>query len=87
MTAKDREKTENEAIQYYSHNRIRVISKFATVVLAVIVLMAPVVTMFLYPMSKEWMAVISFLFALCFSTVVSIFTDAQRQEVFLGTAA
>lgn len=88
-------KTENEAVDLVSLDRIDNILRAVITALAAILLLAPVFVLFkLRPTEKSdmerqsnYQILTVFLFTLLFSACCSVFTQAKKQEVFAATAA
>lgn len=76
----------DERVEYLSKERITTFAKLAIVFLAVSVLFIPVVLFLLTTMSRTWMSVVVLTFVFLFSIIMSLFTEARVQEIFVGTA-
>ncbi|KAK5126709.1 hypothetical protein LTR85_009643 [Meristemomyces frigidus] len=86
-TPEQRVSTDDKLVHLYSKSRIDFFVRLLITVLAVTLLMAPVVVLFRAEESGGVKILIILLFTLFFSVALSIFTKAQRHEVFAATAA
>ena len=76
----------DERVEYLSKERITIFARLAIVFLAVSVLFIPVVLFLLTTMSRTWMSIVVLTFVFVFSIIMSLFTEAGVQEIFVGTA-
>ncbi|KAK6390006.1 hypothetical protein LTR65_006059 [Meristemomyces frigidus] len=86
-TPEQRASTDDKLVHLYAKSRIDTFVRLIITVLAVALLMAPVVVLFRAEESGAVKILIILLFTLFFSVALSIFTKAQRHEVFAATAA
>jgi len=87
ISKRDRGSTANKLVRLYSKKRIDVFSRLIITVLAVVLLMAPVIALFLTKKGGMMKILIIFLFTMAFSIALSLCTRAKRHEVFAATAA
>ncbi|KAE9375175.1 hypothetical protein N431DRAFT_436695 [Stipitochalara longipes BDJ] len=83
----DQAKTKDPHVHYYSANRLGAFIKVIIAVASTALLLIPIYIFLTCSMSVRLMAAITLLFALLFASAVSVFTSANRQEVFGATAA
>lgn len=82
-----RRSTKDPYVRLYSKLRIDRFARLITAVLAVALLMAPVVVLFMHDESGAVKIAVILVFTLFFAAALSIFTKAKRHEVFAATAA
>ncbi|KAF4538997.1 uncharacterized protein LTHEOB_1351 [Lasiodiplodia theobromae] len=82
-----RRSTRDGTVYLYSKLRIDYFARILIALLAVGLLMAPVVVLFLHEESGGIKIAIVLLFTLFFAGALSVFTKAKRHEVFAATAA
>ena len=87
MRAEDRAKTSDPHVHYYSEDRVGTMIKVIIAVASTAILLIPVYLFVTCDFSATGMASLTLMFALLFSSAVSVFTKAKRQEVFAATAA
>lgn len=86
-TPEQRTSTSDKLVYLYSKKRIDTFVRLLITILAAALLMAPVVVLFSSEESGTIKIIVILVFTLFFSAVLSIFTRAQRHEVFAATAA
>jgi hypothetical protein len=62
------------------------VARLIVVFFAVTVLFVPVILFLLTPMSRAWMAAVVLAFVFIFAIMISLLTDADMQEIFIGTS-
>lgn len=82
-----RRSTNDHHVYLYSKSRIDYFARILIALLAVALLMAPVVVLFLHEQSGGIKITVILLFTLFFAAALSTFTRAKRHEVFAATAA
>ncbi|KAL0263432.1 hypothetical protein SLS55_002412 [Diplodia seriata] len=82
-----RRSTRDDKVRLYSKMRVDYFARILIALLAVGLLMAPVVVLFLHEESGGIKIVVVLLFTLFFAGALSVFTKAKRHEVFAATAA
>lgn len=82
-----RRSTRDGTVYLYSKLRIDYFARILIALLAVGLLMAPVVVLFLHEESGGIKIAVVLLFTLFFAGALSVFTKAKRHEVFAATAA
>lgn len=82
-----RRSTRDRKVFLYSKRRVDYFSRILIALLAVALLLAPVVVLFLHDESGGVKIAVIFLFTLFFAGALSVFTKAKRHEVFAATAA
>jgi hypothetical protein len=77
-----------QSVHIYSKRRIGILSRLLNTLLAVVLLIAPVIVLFITRRKPAAIkiAIIS-VFTIAFSVALSLFTKAKRHEVFAATAA
>jgi len=80
-------KTRDPYVRYYSADRLNILIKVMIAVTSTALLLIPIYIFLSCTVSTKLMAAITLIFALLLATAVSIFTSANRQEVFAVTAA
>lgn len=86
-TADQRRKSDDKFTRYYSKTRIDLLVRIVICFLAVLVLVAPVVLLFLVQESYAAKVLVLLSFTIFFCICISVFTKAKRHEVFGATAA
>jgi hypothetical protein len=86
-TADQRRKSDDKYTNYYSKTRINLVVRVIICFLAVLVLVAPVVLLFLVHESYAAKVLVLLSFTIFFCICISVFTKAKRHEVFAATAA
>lgn len=76
----------DRAVQNYSSSRILNFARVLSVCLAVGILLAPVLILFLVPMARGGMALTATAFLVLFAGSMSFLTNAKLEMVFIGTA-
>jgi uncharacterized membrane protein len=87
VSKEDQAKTTDPHIHYYSEDRMGAFIKVIIAVASTALLLIPIYIFLTCSISLQLMATITLIFALIFATAVSVFTSANRQEVFAATAA
>ncbi|KAK8184414.1 hypothetical protein BC567DRAFT_260596 [Phyllosticta citribraziliensis] len=82
-----RRSTANKETKLYSKQRVDTFARILITMVAVALLMAPVVVLFLQEESGTAKILVILAFTLVFSAALSVFTKAKRHEVFAATAA
>ncbi|KAK7548921.1 hypothetical protein BKA81DRAFT_368412 [Phyllosticta paracitricarpa] len=82
-----RRSTTNKETKLYSKHRVDTFARILITMVAVALLMAPVVVLFLQEESGTAKILVILAFTLIFSAALSVFTKAKRHEVFAATAA
>ncbi|KAH7395481.1 hypothetical protein BKA64DRAFT_60032 [Cadophora sp. MPI-SDFR-AT-0126] len=83
----DQGSTQVNEVFFFSESRIALAAKLLSVCVAVTVLMIPVFLLYLTKMDPKAISIIVLMFVLAFATIVSLFTDAKMETVFVGTCA
>jgi hypothetical protein len=86
-TADQRRKSDDKYTNYHSKTRINLMVRVIICFLAVLVLVAPVVLLFLVHESYAAKVLVLLSFTIFFCICISVFTKAKRHEVFAATAA
>ncbi|KAH7308779.1 hypothetical protein BKA65DRAFT_519887 [Rhexocercosporidium sp. MPI-PUGE-AT-0058] len=86
ITEKERKKTDEKRVTYYSATRFKAFAGMLLVLTTVGILLTPVFLLFLIPMSRSLMAVTASIFIVLFSVVMSVVTGAEVYKVFVSTA-
>ncbi|KAK8253766.1 hypothetical protein IWZ00DRAFT_502061 [Phyllosticta capitalensis] len=82
-----RRSTSAKETRLYSKHRIDTFARILITIVAVALLMAPVVVLFMQDESGTVKILVILAFTLVFSAALSVFTKARRHEVFAATAA
>ena len=73
-------------VDEYSKGRVHFLARLMVVFFAVILLFVPVILFLISDMGRAVMAVVVLAFVSMFSISISLLTDAQLPEIFIGTA-
>ncbi|KAL2074203.1 hypothetical protein VTL71DRAFT_7981 [Oculimacula yallundae] len=87
ISSDDKAKTLDPYLNYYSEERFGILVNVIIAVTSAAILLIPVYLFLVCEMSVKLMASVILIFALTFSSAISILTKAKRQEVFAATAA
>jgi uncharacterized membrane protein len=74
-------------MHYYSSDRLGAFIKIIIAFASTTLLLVPIYIFLARNMSTKMMAFVTLTFAFAFATAVSLFTSANRQDVFAATAA
>ena len=72
---------------FFSEARITLAVRLLSVCVAATVLMIPVFLLHLTNMNREATSVMVLIFVLVFAAIISLFTDAKMETIFVGTCA
>ena len=82
-----RKKTDDANVHLYSKYRIDILVRLILTVLAVMILIAPTVVLYVVHDGHASKIVTILVFTMLFSAALSVFTKAKRHEMFAATAA
>jgi hypothetical protein len=82
---KDGKEVQDRKVYYFSGDKIVILARLMAVCVAVMILLIPVFLLYLTDMSRKTTSIMVLAFVLAFATLMSVFTGARIESVFVGT--
>ena len=83
---REKQKTENQAANYFNSEKLGSLAKTVTVFSAVLVLYIPVILFMMTPMTRTSMAGVVLVSVFVFSAMMSVQKRCEVHDLFIGTA-
>jgi uncharacterized RDD family membrane protein YckC len=77
--------THDQHVYFFSSEKVSLVAKIMAVCVAVTILLIPVFLLFLTQMTRNMTSVMILIFVLAFATLMSLFTGARAESVFIST--